>query len=115
MTVAVSSMCNILMQFISEAKNIFRKKKVVGEKNFLPSFPLSPLLLLLSIFPQFRKNMIFQKLSSGLHLMLVDITDHFYRHKAGITSSDIKGYPPKPKTSKAYHYFYKEDKQNSVC
>jgi hypothetical protein len=47
--------------------------------------------------------------------MLVDITDHFYMHKAGITSSDIKGYQPKPKTSKTYHYFYKEDKQNSVC
>lgn len=59
--------------------------------------------------------MVFQKLSSGLHLMLIDITDHFYMHKAGITSSDIKGYPPKPKTSKTYHYFYKEDKQNSVC
>lgn len=106
----ITYLCNLFQK-----QKIISEKKVVGEKNFLPSFPLSPLPLLLSLFLQFRKDMIFQKLSRGLHLMLVDITDHFYMHKAGITSSDIKGYQPKPKTSKTSHYFYKEDKQNSVC
>ena len=74
----ITYLCNLFQK-----QKIISEKKVVGEKNFLPSFPLSPLPLLLSLFLQFRKDMIFQKLSSGLHLMLVDITDHFYITRQG--------------------------------